>query len=399
LQLAWVSFTAFGWKIHEADKNSVQWAALNDDQIPGGMPDFKISALKRDSSTDLLATVVDSSLKVTKYHKSYHFFNFHSLIPNFDDPNYTFSLAGENVLNTFQSDISFTYNRDEGYKEFGFDGIYGALFPYISGGADYIIGRQGYYQGGNVYWNETDLHGGLELPLNLSSGKNYTSLAIGSDLYYSNSIFQAAYRNLFANQAYSYLNNYIEFSNSIQQARQNIYPRLGQNITLNYKDAIAGLSATQFLAEGSFYFPGVTANDNFVISLAHQEQGANNSVIDFSNDFPFSRGYYAENLHNMNLISANYDFPIVYPDAGVANTIYFLRIRGNAYYDYTRATDAFFKGAQNFRSAGLEVFFDTQWFNQDAVTFGIRYSRLLDPDVFGGTGRNRIELIVPVSFF
>jgi len=79
-----------------------------------------------------------------------------------------------------------------------------------------------------------------------------------------------------------------------------------------------------------------------------------------------------------------------------------LRIRGNLFYDYTRATDTYTNGSPfraNFRSAGLEVFFDTKWFNEESVSFGLRYSYLLDPDIFGGTGRNRIELIVPVSFF
>jgi hypothetical protein len=401
-KLAWVSFSAFGYKIHQIDKNAVQWAALDDNKIPGGLPNFNISALKRDSSTDLLASVLDTSLTITKYLKSHHLFNFHSLIPNIDDPNYTLSIAGENVLNTFQSDLSFNYNRDEGYKEFEFDAIYGALFPYISGGADYILDRRNYYNGSNVYWNETDLHGGLELPLNFSSGKSYTSLSFGTDLYYSSSNFQAAYRDLFANQSYAYLNNYLNFSYSIQQAKQNIYPRFGQNISLEYKSAIAGLSATQFLATGNFYFPGILVNHNFVINLAHQEKGDNSNVIDYSNDFPFSRGYTAENLHDMNKIGANYTFPIAYPDAGVANTVYLLRLRGNLFYDYTHTTDFYADGSPfkaDFRSTGMELFFDTQWFNQEAISFGIRYSRLLDPDIFGGTGRNRIEIVLPVSFF
>lgn len=401
-KMAWVSFTAFGYKMHEADKSAVQWNRIPDISLPGGMPDFAISALKRDSSTDLLANVVDSSLKVTKYHKSYHLFNFHSLIPDISDPNYTFSLTGENVLNTFQSALSFTYNRNEGYKEFGFDGIYGALFPYIDAGADYTLDRRAYYRGENVYWNETTIHGGLELPLNLSSGKLSTSLAIGSDLYYSSTNFQQPFQRDFNDISYTYLNNYIIFNNSIQQAKQNIYPRFGQSITLNYKNAISGISATQFLADGTFYFPGLFVNHNLIINVAHQQKGNANNVIDFSNDFPFSRGYTAENLYDMNKAGASYDFPIAYPDWGVANTIYFLRLRGNLFYDYTRANDFYTDGSKfkgTFRSTGMELFFDTQWFNQESISFGIRYSRLLDPDIFGGTGRNRIEIVLPVSFF
>jgi len=221
-------------------------------------------------------------------------------------------------------------------------------------------------------------------------------------VYFNSTDFQQPYRQDFNDISYTYLSNYINFSNSIQQAKQNIYPRFGQSISLEYKTAISGINASQFLANGTFYFPGFFMNHNFVINLAHQQKGNDDNVIDFSNDFPFSRGYTAENLYDMNKAGINYDFPIVYPDAGVANTIYFLRLRGNLFFDYTHATDFYTDGSKfrdNFRSTGLEVFFDTQWFNQESITFGIRYSHLLDPDIFGGSGRNRIELVLPVSIF
>jgi len=400
--LAWVSFTAYGYKIHHAEKSHIQWNEITAAQLQTGLPNFNITALTRDSSTNLLAKVEDKQLPVTKYNKAYHLFNFHSLIPSINDPNYTLSLSGENVLNTFQSDLSVTYNRDEGYKQFGFDAIYGALFPVIYGGANYTLDRRGYYHGGNIYWNETNVHGGLQLPLNFSEGKHFTYLTIGSDLNYSDTHFQTAYRDMFDDRAYTYVDSYISFSNSNQQARQNIYPSLGQIITLNYKDAISGPTSSQFLAEGSFYLPGLFTNHSLVLTAAHQQKGNANSVIDFSNDFPFSRGYSAENLYRLNGIDANYHLPVAYPDAGVANIIYFLRIRANAFYDYTHATDFFTDGNKfkaDFKSTGLEIYFDTKWFNQDSITFGFRYSRLLNDDLFGGTGRNRFELIVPVSIF
>jgi hypothetical protein len=398
-QLAWVSFTAFGFRLHQVDKSAVRWLETANNTIPGTLPDFNIGALTRDSSTNLLAAVKNKQLPITKYSKAYHLFNFHSLIPNINDPNYTLSLAGENVLNTFQSNLSFTYNRDEGYKQFGFDAIYGALFPYILGGVDYTLDRRGFTTAGNVYWNETNVYAGLQLPLNFSEGKHFTFLSIGSNVNYSGTHFQSAYRKLFADQDYTYLDSYLSFNNSNQQARQNIFPTLGQSIYIDYKDAVTGLTASQFLAEGSFYFPGLFTNHNFVVTVAHQQKGSASEVIDFSNDFPFARGYTAENFYRLNGGGVNYHFPMVYPDAGVANTIYFQRIRGNAFFDYTKATDPVFNSTTDFRSTGLEVFFDTKWFNQDAISFGVRYDRLLDPDYFGGTGRNRFELIVPITIF
>ncbi|MDF2432693.1 MAG: hypothetical protein JWP44_2324, partial [Mucilaginibacter sp.] len=87
-KFAWVGFTAFGFHVNETDKSKLKWVEVGGNKIPGGLPDFNISALKRDSSTDLLARVKTDSLPITKYYKSHHLLNFHSLIPNFNDPNY-----------------------------------------------------------------------------------------------------------------------------------------------------------------------------------------------------------------------------------------------------------------------------------------------------------------------
>jgi hypothetical protein len=401
-KIAWVGFTPYGYNIREGE-----WSEndLNETPLRGAEPlsDMGIDKLKQDFAANLLSSVPNTQLPVTKYSKAHGLFNFHSIFPNINDPNYSLELAGENVLNTFQSRLSFNYNRDEGYKRIGYTGIYGALFPYLSAGANYTFDRKGFYKGNSIYFNETDLHAGLELPFNFTGGKTSTFLSAGSDVYYSQRRFQEAFRSQFADRHYTYLNNYISFSNEIQQAKQQINPRLAQSISLNYKTAIAGLSATQFLASGSFYFPGLAPSHSLVISGAYQQKGKNNS-IGFSNDFPFSKGYTAESLDKMEKAGASYHFPIAYPDAGFANLAYLLRVRGYLFYDHTHATDGSFllngkPFKADFRSAGAALFFDGKIFNQAEISFGIRYSHLLDDDLFGGNGRNRIELVLPVSIF
>ena len=98
----------------------------------------------------------------------------------------------------------------------------------------------------------------------------------------------------------------------------------------------------------------------------------------------------------------NYHFPLLYPDGGWASIAYILRIRSNLFYDETHVKDFFRNGntfKTDFRSAGSEVYFDTKWWNELPLTFGIRYSYLLDEDIFGGFGKNRWEFILPVNLF
>jgi hypothetical protein len=97
---------------------------------------------------------------------------------------------------------------------------------------------------------------------------------------------------------------------------------------------------------------------------------------------------------------ANYHFPIAFPDKGFADVFYLLRVRANLFFDDTKVND--FDAAKNpysqeFRSTGTEITFDTKWWNEVNVSFGIRYSRLLDKDIFGGKGYDRWEIILPVN--
>ncbi|HTD41816.1 MAG TPA: hypothetical protein VK671_14400, partial [Mucilaginibacter sp.] len=266
-KFAWVGFTAVGYQVNEFDKKELEWAEIPT-AIPGNLTDMGITALEKNSASDLLPSIKPEPLEVTKYHKAYHLFNFHSIIPNISDPDYQIAIVGENVLNTFQSQLAFTYNRDEQYKQLGFDAIYGALFPYLRAGADYTIDRRGLYKGSNVYWNETDLHGGLEVPLNFSQGKNITGLTVGSDLYFTQNNFQSPYNTFLKSRNYTYVSSYVIFNNHIQRARQNIYPRFGQSLSLSYKSAISSFTNDQFLATANLFLPGLSINHNLVISAA-----------------------------------------------------------------------------------------------------------------------------------
>jgi hypothetical protein len=96
---------------------------------------------------------------------------------------------------------------------------------------------------------------------------------------------------------------------------------------------------------------------------------------------------------------SNYHFPLFYPDWGVGNIVYFKRLRANAFYDYTRVKSLRSQNTFGFNTVGGELFFDTKWWNQQDVSFGIRYSRLLDYKTYGIRQPNQWEIILPVGLF
>jgi hypothetical protein len=97
-------------------------------------------------------------------------------------------------------------------------------------------------------------------------------------------------------------------------------------------------------------------------------------------------------------LGINYHLPLLLPDWGFGNIVYFLRIRANAYYDFTNAKSLQTGINYQLRSAGAEIYFDTKWWNEEPVTFGIRYSRLFDNQLTGQQP-NQWELVLPVNLF
>jgi hypothetical protein len=402
-KIAWTSFTAYGYKLHQLDNAQVKWQQVTSGTIPGALPEYGITALDKGKAVDMVATVTNNNPPVTKYHKAFQLLNLHSLAPIISDPNYGFAIQGQNVLNTLQTQLLFNYNNNEGYKEFGVGAVYGAWFPYISAGVDYVIDRTVRYKTNStspIYignYDETQIHGGFSVPFNFTRGRTAAALTVGSQLVYDLTSFLPPVSTFFANRDFLYLDNYVQFSVHNRQARKNIYPHIGQSVLADYKSAISNISSNQLLAVENIFLPGIGINHSLVLQGAFQGVDKDNRA-NFSNNFPTPRGYEGVNLYRQYKVSANYHFPIVYPDAGVANAVYFLRIRGNLFFDYGYGTNSAESSAK-FRSTGSEVFFDTQLFNEFPVSIGVRYSHLLDKDIFGGNSQNRIELVLPLSIF
>jgi hypothetical protein len=118
----------------------------------------------------------------------------------------------------------------------------------------------------------------------------------------------------------------------------------------------------------------------------------------FTNNFALSRGYPGVDFPRMGKLAANYHVPLLYPDWGFGNILYFLRVRANVYFDYSAVKSLRTGVSTPLRSTGMELFFDTRLWNQQPVSFGIRYARLLDANAFQSRpSANQWEFILPIN--
>jgi hypothetical protein len=387
-------FTADGYRLASIKPS---WDKVDFSQ--GALADLYIAPAFNPADHHFLSTLQPRTFQTKKYRKASGLINFHSWRPYYDDPEFSFTIYGQNVLNTFQSELAYTYNQNEGSSKVGYTGIYGATYlqPFFS--VNQTWDRNALYNPTTrVFWNEFNANAGLQLPLNLSGGKQYRYLTLSSSYNSSQVRWIGIAKGALEDYNINYLNTRLSYSSQVQKAVQHIYPRWAQTFSMQYKNVLNKYTANQLLLNAALYLPGIGKNHSLVLNASYQSRDTANQYY-FSNSFPFSKGYRAVDFPRMYKVSGNYHFPLAYPDWGFGQIVYFLRVRANAFYDYTQTKSLRTGNTFNFSTAGGEIYFDTKWWNQHPVTFGIRYSRLLDNEYAGTTQPNQWEFILPVNLF
>ncbi len=396
------NFTAYGYRLAALPAASLLWQPVGEKE--NALPDLYVPEALQQENKATLENIPVRNFTVSKYHKSHNLINFHSWWPaltasELSDPEISFTFFGQNILNTLQTQLSYAYNTNETSHKVGLDAIYGGWYVQPTLGINQTWNRTVVQNPDTTFtYNEFNGHAGLRLPLNFSGGKMYRSLTLSSTYNKQQVNWTGIGKTLLRNRNFDYAEGTLIYAQLIQKALQQIYPRFAQVLLLRYRHSINTLTANQLLINGGLYLPGVHPNHNLVLTAAYQQRDTMNQYL-FSNNFPFSRGYTAVDFPRMWKVGANYHFPLLYPDWGFGNIVYFQRIRGNGFYDYTQTKSLRTGTKYNFSTIGAEIFFDTKWWNQQPVSFGLRYSHLLDKEYRGTTNPNQWEVILPVGLF
>ena len=383
-------FTSNGYAIEQKALADISPIEINPIQLDEEIIPFEIAGAKEEAN--LLATPT-AAYPVTKYKKSAGLFNFHSWSPDYTDPEFSFSVFGDNILSTFTSELFYRYNRNESSHATGFNLAYGGLFPVINTGVDYTFDRHVRTETKTYTLNQLEARVGYSLPFNFTKGKTYKLLNAGSNFVYNNIQPTGISKNELSPQSTAYLHHFLNFTQQLPRARQHIYPKLGYTLAANYRHRLDE-PGYQSLAGAQLFLPSAFPTHSIVIGGSFQQTDTGNII--FSNRFSNTRGYNEFYYSKMWKASANYHFPLAYPDIGVANVVYLLRVRSNVFYDHSRVYSKNRIQKSNMRSVGTELFFDTRWWNQLPISIGVRYSYLLDAR-FAGTTRHIFELAVPID--
>jgi hypothetical protein len=400
--LVWSSFTSNGLRWNQKEMTTRK----SDEQINSGQwkeVQWPFPVANATASSNIL-TEVSRQFPVSDYRQGNHLFNFHSWRPDYTDPEFTLSLFSDNMLNTFSNEIYYRYNQNETSNTVGFSSSYGRLFPVINAGVEYTLGRTIRDTSSSQNLNQLEARIGYNIPLNFSGGRMYRFLNFGSSYVFNQTSLAGGKDS--ARTHYQYLRHFISWAHYLPMARQQIYPKFGYTVSVNLRHIIADHFSkklsdnAQWLFNAQLFLPSIK-NHSIVFTGSYQRVDTISTV--FSNLFSNSRGYDDLYFRTAWRISGNYHFPIAYPDFGVANIVYLLRLRGNIFYDFTKVYGGYFARdafpLRNLRSTGLEIYFDTKWWNELPVSFGVRVSHLLDNGFTAADKRGNtwFEFIVPVN--
>lgn len=398
-KITWSSFTADGYQLQQRDEKDIVLT-----EVPLTAIDSTIIAYPVSFAVTVQPVLPGNlplrNFPVKKYSKGTRLLNFHSWRPYYEDPEFSFSLYGENILNTLQTDIYYLYNENEKTHAAGFNAVYGQLFPYLSIGSRYTFGRRALAANNRVkQWDQTDTRLGINIPLSWNSGQTFNQFNAGTNYFYRKDFNKGFYKDSFTTLSFSYLHYYLRWGQQVEMAAQHIFPKWGYDLSFDYRHIITNYKSWQLLGRASVYLPGVFPSHSTVLTAAFQQTDTLNGA--FVSGFPYSRGYNAlffPTVSKMWRLSGNYHLPLWYPDWGFANIFYLQRIRGNAFYDITKVYSLDKGATADQRTIGTEVYFDTKWWNQHPLTFGIRWNYLLDTDFYTGQKNVSVfEFILPVS--
>lgn len=284
-----------------------------------------------------------------------------------------------NMERSLKSTIGLSYNLNEDVLQTRFSASYAKFFPVLK--ANIVSQARRMKQSFAAYYpdslietrtNELIIGGGIEIPLNLTQGVYFSELTLSGDFnhHYINDLTA-----INAPLEFQSIKAEIDFSRTRPKARRQIHSPFSQIISAHAIQGIGASSPTQYFANGLFYFPGLakTHSLNFRGAFQLNENSANYQHI---SELRVARGYQYYPFDKTWLVSANYEFPLIYPDLYLRALAGITRIRINTFYDYSAGSTTSFEQFQ--RSYGCELIFDLRVLRAFNMDLRFQFIRRVD---------------------
>jgi len=281
------------------------------------------------------------------YNKLSHSLNIHSWAPFYIDQddllNFTpsiypgITIFSQNKLSTVTAQLNYYYTKKSHY----FKSVLTiqALYPEIELQSIFsnnpaIINKPADFELPHNLQNNWQALVNIRLPLNFTTNKFNRYLIPRITFWYNNRYYYTGSSGLI--QGIIQLEPGISFGNLLKRSFRDIEPRFGQVMMgrisfLQLGDSL--YSSPNFTCNLIQYLPGLFKHHNFRIDILYKGQEKNTLTINSPGSLP--RGIEKDFLRILRG-SAEYTFPLIYPDLSIGPAAYIKRIHTTLYYDIAR---------------------------------------------------------------
>ncbi len=375
--LAFSCYTPNGYRLSLASMDTCQFNEING--LLGYRNPFELVIESRSVNPDTQLSVDNHSFTIEKYRKGLHLFRIHSWAPFFYDPLQINAISPEfkpgltfvsqNILSTTTAvlGVSVTDNKPAYHARF----IYEELFPVFSLSADYGELTMVYRDGNAKYYpmveaDRLEIAGSVSLPYNLTRNRFLRSIVPSVSISYSNDYLYFRTDSSYARN-YTFITSRVVYYSHTPMAKRDIRAPWGKFIDLRFRyspfesenmGSILSLQLKQMT-------PGFAANHSLMLSMGVQKQEVKKYYL--SSTIPLPRGYLQFSTEQLLALSADYAFPLFYPDLALPSVLYLKRIRANFFGDWAKDGYVVYNMTQKRRETHFEYLYSY------GVDFGFDY--------------------------
>jgi hypothetical protein len=408
--LFFAQYTSQGYRIASTSFDPNTWTNIN--KVTNTSVKLYETSAKQEHFNFQDSIISLNNYPVSNYNKISHMFNLHSWAPfyyNYSNPSISnapspgITLLSQDKLGTCLASLGYSFNKDQSFAEAGV--TYNRFFPEISFTLDY---------GGSIPIAKTsettklpptsnnDLSAvtNIFVPLNLTRGRFLTGITPGIGISYEDKWFYNPSIKDYQNgmTMVSYVLSAYRYS---KESLRDLAPRWG--ITADGRYTYTPFENIQlgdiWYVQSSVYLPGILYHHSLRFSLAYQEQQPLRYL--YASLVAFPRGIISHTTYKLTSFTADYAFPICYPDFHLGPLLYIKRLRSDLFFDYAnnwykyynKTLNKTFWQTENLNSTGIDITAD---FHLLRIIFpfnsGIRIIYLPQSQIFVSSFLFRIDL-------
>jgi hypothetical protein len=284
------------------------------------------------------------------YYRIANLFSFHSWGPiSLDvdniEANPGFSLLSQNKLSTSFASLGYSYDLNEELGKYYVKYSYEGLYPIVDLVAETGLRRSFYRSSQNALvpflWRENNWKLGFSVPLNFQRGSYHTGIRPSALIGITKVAAIDESPGFFRNNNIKTLEYRLFTYRQQRTVARDIRTRWGQVLDISYRHTPfgGGDMGNVFATRLALFFPGLLRHHSLRLigSFQSRQDGERlNQTINytFSNQIVYPRGISGRYDDQAVAFSADYAFPIIYPDWRIPHLVFIKRVSSNIFYDY-----------------------------------------------------------------